>query len=115
MQTIENTRQAGMALGMARKARGLTQAQLAERAGISRQLVNRLEMGDAAGISLKRLLAVLSAAGVTMTFDWDGSPTHDGGPRIASRVQISAPEAPLDYPQLDDSLFDPPMDDGGAS
>jgi len=46
-----------------RKLRGLTQAQLADRAGVSRATLIRLEGGDG-GISVENLLRVLRALGV---------------------------------------------------
>jgi DNA-binding XRE family transcriptional regulator len=46
-----------------RKLRGLTQAQLADRAGVSRDTLARLEGGEG-GISLENLLRVLRALGV---------------------------------------------------
>ena len=46
-----------------RKLRGLTQAQLADRADISRDTLVRLEGGDG-GVSLENLLRVLRALGV---------------------------------------------------
>lgn len=46
-----------------RKLRGLTQAQVAERAGVARMTVHRLEAGDP-GVSLETFLRVLRAVGV---------------------------------------------------
>ena len=46
-----------------RKLRGLTQAQLADRAGIGRATLARFEQGDG-GISLESLLRVLRALGI---------------------------------------------------
>jgi transcriptional regulator with XRE-family HTH domain len=46
-----------------RKLRGLTQAQLADRAGVSRDTLVRLERGEG-GVSLERLLRILRALGV---------------------------------------------------
>jgi transcriptional regulator with XRE-family HTH domain len=46
-----------------RRLRGLTQAQLAERAGTSRGVVRRLEAADG-GISAENLLRVLRALGI---------------------------------------------------
>ena len=46
-----------------RKLRGLTQAQLADRSGISRATLARLESGDG-GITLESLLRVLRALGI---------------------------------------------------
>ena len=45
MTEITIPRQVGQVVRAARKARGMSQAQLALEARISRQLVNRLEMG----------------------------------------------------------------------
>jgi y4mF family transcriptional regulator len=46
-----------------RKLRGLTQAQLADRAGVGRETVIRMEKGDGA-IGLETLLRVLHALGI---------------------------------------------------
>lgn len=56
-------RQTAESLGGWRRLRGLTQAQLADRAGVSRSTVSRLETGDG-GVSLENLLRVLRALGV---------------------------------------------------
>lgn len=46
-----------------RKLRGLTQAQLADRAGISRSALSRLEQGGE-GVSLESFMRVLRALGI---------------------------------------------------
>lgn len=46
-----------------RKLRGLTQAQLADRAGVSRDTIVRLERGDG-GVGIETLLRVLRALGI---------------------------------------------------
>jgi transcriptional regulator with XRE-family HTH domain len=46
-----------------RKLRGLTQAQLADRAGVTRGTLSRLEQGDG-GVSVENLLRVLRALGI---------------------------------------------------
>jgi transcriptional regulator with XRE-family HTH domain len=46
-----------------RKLRGLTQAQLAERADVSRGVVRRIETGDG-GVGVENLLRVLRALGI---------------------------------------------------
>lgn len=46
-----------------RKLRGLTQKQLADRAGITRATLGRLEKGDS-GVTLESLLRVLRALGI---------------------------------------------------
>lgn len=46
-----------------RRLRGLTQAQLAERAGVSRGVARRLEAGDG-GVSVENMLRILRALGI---------------------------------------------------
>jgi transcriptional regulator with XRE-family HTH domain len=46
-----------------RKLRGLTQAQVADRAGVARETVIRLERGDG-GVSVENLFRVLRALGI---------------------------------------------------
>ncbi|MFI4992688.1 MAG: helix-turn-helix domain-containing protein [Solirubrobacterales bacterium] len=46
-----------------RKLRGLTQAQLAERAGVSRGVVRRIEAADG-GVSVENLLRILRSLGI---------------------------------------------------
>ena len=46
-----------------RKLRGLTQAQLADRSGVSVNTINRLEAGDG-GVSTENLLRVLRGLGI---------------------------------------------------
>ena len=46
-----------------RKLRGLTQAQLADRSGVSRDTLTRLEGGDG-GVSLENVLKVLRGVGI---------------------------------------------------
>jgi transcriptional regulator with XRE-family HTH domain len=53
----------GTGIAAWRKLRGLTQAQLADRAGIDRKTVLRLEKGDG-GVSTENLLRVLRALGI---------------------------------------------------
>jgi transcriptional regulator with XRE-family HTH domain len=58
-------RQLGEHLGGWRRLRGLTQVQLADRAGVSRETVVRLESGDETGqIKLENAMRVLRALGV---------------------------------------------------
>jgi len=46
-----------------RKLRGLTQAQLADRADVSRGVIHRIEAADG-GVSVKNLLRILRALGI---------------------------------------------------
>jgi transcriptional regulator with XRE-family HTH domain len=56
-------RAAGDSVSAWRKLRGLTQTQLAQRAGISRDTLSRLERGDE-GVSVENLLRVLRVLGI---------------------------------------------------
>jgi transcriptional regulator with XRE-family HTH domain len=56
-------RQLAESVGTWRRLRGLTQAQLAARAGVSRGVIRRLEAGDG-GVSVENLLRTLRALGI---------------------------------------------------
>jgi transcriptional regulator with XRE-family HTH domain len=56
-------RRTAESLGGWRRLRGLTQAQLADRAGVSESTVYRIEHGDG-GVSVENLLRVLRALGL---------------------------------------------------
>lgn len=61
---IVTPRQAGIYVRRSREHQGLTRAQLAKAAGVSERLLASLELGDATGIRLDKLLAVFSALGI---------------------------------------------------
>jgi transcriptional regulator with XRE-family HTH domain len=113
MARITLARQVGLVVASARKAKGLTQSQLAHASGVSRQLVNRLETGAATGIALDKLLSVLNALGCTVDISPSAAFDLANGP--ANTHTSHASQAPVDLPReytLDESLFDPR--DGGA-
>lgn len=56
-------RSLGESIAKWRKLRGLTQAQLAERAGVSRGVVRRIEAADG-GVSVENLIRLLRALGI---------------------------------------------------
>lgn len=60
-------RQIGQSVHEKRSSEGLTQQQLAEKAGVSERLVRSIEKGDAVGARLDKLVAVLSALGLELT------------------------------------------------
>jgi DNA-binding XRE family transcriptional regulator len=62
-QVRRSLRQVADNLTTWRKLRGLTQAQLADRAGVHRDTISRLERGDG-GVSLENVLRVLRGLGV---------------------------------------------------
>lgn len=56
-----------------RESQGLTQKCFAQKAGVSERLLRSLEMGDAAGIQLDKLLGILKAAGLTFVLSGESS------------------------------------------
>ncbi len=68
MRPIQTTRAFGAAVRRARTDRGLSQAELATRARVSRQWVSELESGKRT-VELGRALAVLTALDLAITFD----------------------------------------------
>lgn len=63
---ITTPRQAGIYVRQAREAQGITRATLAKKAGVSERLLASLELGDATGIRLDKLLAVFGALGLAL-------------------------------------------------
>lgn len=73
--TIE-LKEIGQAISVARKRRKLKQADLASRAGCSRNVVIAIEKGE--NVSLSNLLSLLWVMGLTGRFSQAISPTSDG-------------------------------------
>ena len=63
---IDQPRQVGLYVRQVREARGMTRAALAKEAGVSERLLASLELGDATGIRLDKLLAVLRVLGISL-------------------------------------------------
>ena len=63
---ITTPRQAGIYVRQARESQGITRAALAKKAGVSERLLASLELGDATGIRLDKLLAVFGALGLAL-------------------------------------------------
>lgn len=70
-----------------RKLRGLTQAQLAERADVARTTVQRLERGDG-GVSTENLLRVLRALGLLDSFPRALDPYESDVGRLRSEENL---------------------------
>jgi transcriptional regulator with XRE-family HTH domain len=68
---ITTPRQAGIYVRQAREAQGLTRATLAKKAGVSERLLASLELGDATGIRLDKLLTIFNALGLTLAAQGD--------------------------------------------
>lgn len=84
---ITTPRQAGIYVRQAREAQGLTRATLAKKAGVSERLLASLELGDATGIRLDKLLAVFGALGLALAAQGD--------------IDESKNEQPVDAPHAD--------------
>lgn len=63
---ITTPRQAGIYVRQAREAQGITRAALAKKAGVSERLLASLELGDATGIRLDKLLTIFNALGLAL-------------------------------------------------
>ena len=68
---ITTPRQAGIYVRQARKAQGLTRAALAKTASVSERLLASLELGDATGIRLDKLLTIFNALGLALAAQGD--------------------------------------------
>ena len=68
---ITTPRQAGIYVRQAREAQGLTRAALAKTAGVSERLLASLELGDATGIRLDKLLTIFNALGLALAAQGD--------------------------------------------
>lgn len=73
MLQVRSPAELGALARVARTARGWTQQQAADAAGVSRRFVNMLEGGGHANAELWRVLAVLDAVGVILV----GEPPRD--------------------------------------
>ena len=88
---ISAPRQAGIYVRRSREAQGLTRAQLAAMSGVSERLLASLELGDATGIRLDKLLAVFEALGLSLVAQ---------GEKIASPAAVSADAPTAASPQV---------------
>lgn len=77
---ITTPRQAGIYVRQARETQGLTRAALAKKAGVSERLLASLELGDATGIRLDKLLAIFDALGLALAAQGDISETKNEQP-----------------------------------
>jgi transcriptional regulator with XRE-family HTH domain len=65
---MRTLRELGEAVAIRRKERRLTQEELGRRAGLTRELVARLERGHVTEFGSRKLLAVLAVLDLEMTF-----------------------------------------------
>lgn len=84
---ITTPRQAGIYVRQARDSQGITRAALAKKAGVSERLLASLELGDATGIRLDKLLAIFNALGLALAAQGD--------------IDEAKNEQPVDAPHAD--------------
>lgn len=99
--TITLPRQLGMAVRNQRKRLDLTQAQLAERARVSRRLITNLELGDADGIALNNILRILGALDMDLSVNWQERPE---APQLQSQVDQPRPSIKQSEPSYQEAL-----------
>lgn len=91
---ITTPRQAGIYVRQAREAQGLTRAALAKKAGVSERLLASLELGDATGIRLDKLLATFDALGLMLA--------------AQGNIDETKNEQPVDAPHASSLLYSTP-------
>ena len=116
---IKIQRQVGQMVTLARRSKNLTQGDVAKAAHVSRQLVNRLEMGGATGISLSKLMAILAAVDCSLWIEPDDAGMPGAGAVVPEADDLVS-EQPLEQEslvwevihryQLDTTLFETPKD-----
>lgn len=77
---ITTPRQAGIYVRQARESQGITRAALAKKAGVSERLLASLELGDATGIRLDKLLTIFNALGLALAAQGDIGETKNEQP-----------------------------------
>lgn len=91
---ITTPRQAGIYVRQAREAQGITRAALAKKAGVSERLLASLELGDATGIRLDKLLAVFGALGLALVAQGNIDDTKHEQPTDAPHADLQSRCAP---------------------
>lgn len=80
---LTTVRDVGAAVRAARRNAGLSQQVLAERAGVPRQWLSRLETGSNPAAELRKLLDVLAALGLALELRPAPEPSSDEDPFAA--------------------------------
>lgn len=98
---VRALRSIGDDLTVWRKLRGLTQAQVADRAGVARTTLVRLESGDGA-VSLENVLRVARALGVLESISQAFDPYESDVGRLRSHEQLPQRVRPRAIREPDD-------------
>lgn len=91
---ITTPRQAGIYVRQAREAQGITRAALAKKAGVSERLLASLELGDATGIRLDKLLAIFNALGLALAAQGDIAKTKNEQPANVPHADLQPRSTP---------------------
>ena len=90
----------GHAVRRARLDRGLTQAELAKAAGLSRVTLNRLEMGTFPDLGVRKLQTLLENVGLTLTVQQASKARRSDFIRLASTAASVSFKEPLTEEEL---------------
>lgn len=91
---ITTPRQAGIYVRQARESQRITRATLAKKAGVSERLLASLELGDATGIRLDKLLAVFGALGLALVAQGNIDDTKHEQPADAPHADLQPCSTP---------------------
>lgn len=91
---ITTPRQAGICVRQAREAQGLTRAALAKTASVSERLLASLELGDATGIRLDKLLTIFNALGLALAAQGDIGEAKNERPVDAPHADLQPRSTP---------------------
>ncbi|MCI9494721.1 helix-turn-helix domain-containing protein [Adlercreutzia mucosicola] len=80
MEKPRFSQEIGQSVQARRTSLGLTQKQLASIAGVSERLVRSIEAGDAQGVGLTKLEAVLAPLGLELRLEGTGCSKGESGP-----------------------------------
>lgn len=93
MSITELSKIIGDEVRLRRRQLGISQAQLAERAGVSKRLIVGLGGGKATQISLSRLVAVFDEPGIQVEVSYDGgeaaTPREPDDERLSPEIETS--------------------------
>lgn len=101
-EVTQRLKQLGRRIRVARKRRGLSIAELADKAGVNRNTLNALELGKA-GTALAVFITVLWALGLEKTLDAAADPEADQhgkaleASRLPKRVRKQQPKDDYDF------------------
>lgn len=88
----------GYAIKDQRTRLGLTQSQVADRAGVSKRFLWSLELGQNQGVQLNKLTAVLKALGLELSIETESAP-HSASQKDTRNDASNEPFPPNTFPR----------------